>query len=189
MPGLYVTGDLYLPKGQTQPAPAILYVCGHGKVVKDGVSLGNKTYYQHHGEWFARNGYVCLAIDTVELGEIAGVRELSHDLERQAEELRELNQKLQETSLAREQAEAVINRQGERITALQANLAEVERRVADQSEQIADLSRERESLVERLPTKEDADALAAMSALLMKKVSGREANKANGPTMRIAEAA
>ncbi|MCA9065678.1 MAG: prolyl oligopeptidase family serine peptidase, partial [Planctomycetaceae bacterium] len=40
---------------------------------KDGVSLGNKTHYQHHGGWFARNGYVCLVIDTLQLGEIEGI--------------------------------------------------------------------------------------------------------------------
>lgn len=72
-PGLYVTGNLYLPKDLERPAPAILYVCGHGRVVKDGVSLGNKTHYQHHGAWFARHGYVCLVIDTLQLGEIEGV--------------------------------------------------------------------------------------------------------------------
>ncbi len=88
-PGLYVTGDLYVPKSGVgfQPAknqerqagslphklPAILYVCGHGGVKKDGVSLGNKTHYQHHGGWFARNGYVCLIIDTLQLGEIEGI--------------------------------------------------------------------------------------------------------------------
>jgi len=72
-PGLYVTGNLYLPKKQTEPLPAILYVCGHGGVKQDGVSLGNKTHYQHHGAWFARNGYVCLTIDTLQLGEIEGI--------------------------------------------------------------------------------------------------------------------
>lgn len=72
-PGLYVTGNLYRPKTVTQPLPAILYVCGHGRVVKEGVSLGNKTHYQHHAGWFARNGYVCLIIDTLQLGEIEGI--------------------------------------------------------------------------------------------------------------------
>src|SRR4051794_20081426 len=74
-PGLYVTANLYFPKGLTKPAPAILYVCGHS-LVKDkqtGVSYGNKTFYQHHAEWFARNGYVCLVPDTLELGEIEGI--------------------------------------------------------------------------------------------------------------------
>ncbi|MFV0443202.1 MAG: alpha/beta hydrolase [Planctomycetaceae bacterium] len=72
-PGLYVTGNVYVPKNLTGKAPAILYVCGHGQVKKDGVSYGNKTSYQHHGEWFARHGYVCLTIDTIQLGEIEGL--------------------------------------------------------------------------------------------------------------------
>lgn len=72
-PGLYVTGNLYVPKNLSGPVPAILYVCGHARVVKDGVSLGGKAHYQHHGGWFARNGYVCLIIDTLQLGEIEGI--------------------------------------------------------------------------------------------------------------------
>lgn len=72
-PHLYVTANLYLPKHRTKPAPAILYVCGHGQVKVDGVSMGNKTSYQHHGAWFARHGYVCLTIDTIQLGEIEGL--------------------------------------------------------------------------------------------------------------------
>jgi hypothetical protein len=80
MPGLYVTGDLYIPHGLKEPAPAILYVCGHARVVKDGVALGNKTAYQHHGEWFARNGYVCLIIDSLELGEIEGIHHGTYNL-------------------------------------------------------------------------------------------------------------
>lgn len=72
-PGLYVTGNLYVPKKREGKLPAILYVCGHGKVSKNGVSYGNKTHYHHHGSWFARNGYVCLTIDTLQLGEIEGI--------------------------------------------------------------------------------------------------------------------
>ncbi|MFP6888116.1 MAG: prolyl oligopeptidase family serine peptidase [Opitutales bacterium] len=74
-PGLYVTGNLYLPavRKPGQKFPAILYVCGHGRVKKDGVSYGNKVHYQHHGSWFARHGYVCLTIDTIQLGEIEGL--------------------------------------------------------------------------------------------------------------------
>ncbi|MGI9474717.1 MAG: alpha/beta hydrolase, partial [Rubripirellula sp.] len=73
MPGLYVTANLYRPAIQNAPLPAVLYVCGHGRVRKDGISLGNKTHYQHHGAWFAKNGYVCLTIDTIQLGEIEGL--------------------------------------------------------------------------------------------------------------------
>ncbi len=117
-PGLYVTGDLYLPKqasggrqlpdvsksslatdaksgetsagirGLTPPArqdarlPAILYLCGHGGVKKDNVSFGNKVHYQHHGGWFARNGYVCLIIDSLQLGEIEGIHHGTHRYDR-----------------------------------------------------------------------------------------------------------
>ncbi|MCX6953769.1 MAG: hypothetical protein NTV51_16580, partial [Verrucomicrobia bacterium] len=73
MPGLYVTANLYVPKNLKGKAPAILYACGHATVKEGAVSMGNKTGYQHHGEWFARNGYVCLAIDTIQLGELEGV--------------------------------------------------------------------------------------------------------------------
>lgn len=72
LPGLYVTGNLYLPKGLTQPAPAVLYVCGHAQVKTNNISYGNKTGYRHHGAWLARHGYVCLVIDTLQLGEIQG---------------------------------------------------------------------------------------------------------------------
>jgi len=81
-PGLYVTGNLYLPAnpdrkggggdakvGGGKKHPAILYVCGHSNKGRDG----NKTAYQDHGLWFAKHGYVCLIVDTLQLGEIAGI--------------------------------------------------------------------------------------------------------------------
>ncbi|MCA9083769.1 MAG: acetylxylan esterase [Planctomycetaceae bacterium] len=73
LPGLYVTGNMYLPKEVKEPLPTILYVCGHARMKDGDISLGNKTGYQHHGAWFARNGYACLTIDTLQLGEIEGV--------------------------------------------------------------------------------------------------------------------
>lgn len=72
LPGLYVTANLYRPRNLPGPLPAILYACGHAQVKTNGVSCGNKTFYQHHGIWFARHGYVCLLIDTLQLGEIEG---------------------------------------------------------------------------------------------------------------------
>jgi dienelactone hydrolase len=70
-PGLYVTGNLYLPSGAAAGAklPAVLYVCGHSGRGRDG----NKVAFQHHGMWFAMHGYVCLIIDTLQLGEIAAI--------------------------------------------------------------------------------------------------------------------
>jgi dienelactone hydrolase len=73
VPGLYVTGNLYRPKTVREPLPAILYVCGHSKVEKDGVIYGNKAHYQHHAEWYAANGYLCLVVDTLQLGELPGL--------------------------------------------------------------------------------------------------------------------
>lgn len=78
LPGLYVTANLYVPKGLTNPAPTILYLSGHGTVISNGVSYGNKVTYQHHGAWFARNGYVCMILDTLQLGEILGLHHGTH---------------------------------------------------------------------------------------------------------------
>ena len=59
-PKLYCTATLFLPKDLTNRVPAILYECGHIGVKTNGVSLGNKGFYQSDGAWYARNGYVCL---------------------------------------------------------------------------------------------------------------------------------
>lgn len=79
-PHLYVTANLYVPKNLSKPVPAILYACGHSRVVTNGVSFGNKTGYQHHGAWFARNGFMCLVIDSLQLGEIEGLHHGTHNL-------------------------------------------------------------------------------------------------------------
>jgi hypothetical protein len=81
-PGLYVTANLYRPnpdanhqsRARKRPEangkyPAVLYICGHSWRGRDG----NKSAYQDHGIWFARNGYICLVLDTLQLGEIPGV--------------------------------------------------------------------------------------------------------------------
>jgi cephalosporin-C deacetylase-like acetyl esterase len=77
-PGLYVTGNLYRPKNVTGKLPAILYLCGHLGHGRDG----NKASFQEHGMWFARNGYAALLIDTLQLGEIAGVHHGTYNLGR-----------------------------------------------------------------------------------------------------------
>ena len=74
-PGLYVTANLYLPAGGSGPLPAILYVCGHAPH-----PLGAKSYYQDRAAWFASHGYVCLILDTLEFGEVAGIHHGIHDL-------------------------------------------------------------------------------------------------------------
>jgi cephalosporin-C deacetylase-like acetyl esterase len=76
MPGLYVTGNLYLPKENRGRHPAVLYLCGHSPG-----PWGNKVDYQHHGIWLARHGYVAFLIDSVEFGELPGIHHGTHDLE------------------------------------------------------------------------------------------------------------
>ena len=70
-PHLYVTANLYrpakIPEGQR--LPAIVYVCGHSNRGRDG----NKTAYQSHGIWLARHGYICLTLDSLQLGEIGAI--------------------------------------------------------------------------------------------------------------------
>ncbi|MGD8500179.1 MAG: prolyl oligopeptidase family serine peptidase, partial [Phycisphaerales bacterium] len=70
-PRLYVTANLYRPKNvaKDQHLPAVLYVCGHSSRGRNG----NKTAFQSHGIWFARHGYICLSLDTLQLGEIAAI--------------------------------------------------------------------------------------------------------------------
>ena len=70
-PHLYVTANLYRPAALKpgERLPAVLYVCGHSGRGRNGC----KTAYQSQGIWFARHGYVCLVLDTLQLGEIAGI--------------------------------------------------------------------------------------------------------------------
>jgi dienelactone hydrolase len=78
-PGLYCTASLFLPNNMKQPAPTILYECGHWRLLTNGVSYGNKALYQIDGAWFARNGYVCLVLDTLLAGEIQGIHTGTRD--------------------------------------------------------------------------------------------------------------
>jgi hypothetical protein len=85
LPGLYVTGNLYLPEGESvrkkeengKPSslPTVLYVCGHSPH-----PLGAKWDYQDRAAWFVRHGYVCFVLDTLEFGEVPGLHHGIHDL-------------------------------------------------------------------------------------------------------------
>ncbi|HUW58219.1 MAG TPA: hypothetical protein VMZ92_16400 [Planctomycetota bacterium] len=63
-PGFYVTANLYLPKKLKAPAPGVLYACGHSDT--------QKVHYQFHARRFAELGFVCLIVDSVQLGELRG---------------------------------------------------------------------------------------------------------------------
>jgi cephalosporin-C deacetylase-like acetyl esterase len=78
MPGLYVTGNLYLPAAAVpgSKTPTVLYVSGHSPG-----PAGAKVDYQRHGIWFAKNGLIALLLDTNEFGEIPGIHHGLHNLE------------------------------------------------------------------------------------------------------------
>lgn len=64
LPGLYVPANLYIPDEIREPAPAVLYVCGHSRT--------QKVSYQPYPRKFAQLGFVCLIIETIQWGEVLG---------------------------------------------------------------------------------------------------------------------
>lgn len=65
LPDCWITAGLYEPDPRPdQPCPGVLYVCGHGP-------LGHPDYQGHAIRW-ARRGYVCLIVDTIEQGDNPG---------------------------------------------------------------------------------------------------------------------
>jgi len=64
LPRLHVTANLYVPEPLAGPAPGVIYVCGH--------SEQQKVHYQAHPRRFAQLGFVCLIVETVQLGEVTG---------------------------------------------------------------------------------------------------------------------
>lgn len=74
-PGLYVTGNFYVPKEVTRSAPTLLYLCGHSAHPQ-----GAKTQYQDRTLWFATHGFCVLALDTLEFGEVPGIHHGTHNL-------------------------------------------------------------------------------------------------------------
>jgi len=64
LPQLYVVANLYVPENLAGPAPGVVYVCGHSDT--------QKVHYQAHPRRFAELGFVCLIVETVQLGEVRG---------------------------------------------------------------------------------------------------------------------
>ena len=68
LPKIYVTANLYVPKRRDGPLPAIVYVCGHAFSPH-----GDKAKYQRHGISFAKNGYVAIILDSIQIAETFGL--------------------------------------------------------------------------------------------------------------------
>lgn len=64
LPGLYVPAHLYIPDNIENPVPAILYVNGHART--------QNVHYQPYPAKFAKLGFVCLIIETIQFGEVRG---------------------------------------------------------------------------------------------------------------------
>jgi poly(3-hydroxybutyrate) depolymerase len=75
LPGLYVTGNFYLPKKHSDSLPAVLYLCGHSPG-----PAGAKVPYQDRVLWYPLHGFACLILDTVEFGEVPGIHHGTHNL-------------------------------------------------------------------------------------------------------------
>jgi dienelactone hydrolase len=76
LPRVYVTANLYVPKQRSGRVPAIVYVCGHGFLPQ-----GPKAQYQRHGISFAKNGYVALIIDPIQIAETFSLHHGIHNQE------------------------------------------------------------------------------------------------------------
>ena len=113
------------------------------------------------------------------------IKDQSSQLSEQSGRIESLTVSLSETTIAREQAEAINDRQGERLRQLQATLTESEEQVVELKDRVATLSQEIESVKGQLPTAEDEEALAALSNLLQTKKAGAPA-VSSGHSMRIA---
>ncbi len=61
LPGFAVSANLFIPKGRSFPAPAVVAPCGH--------SGREQEHYQALGMSFASNGYVTLVVDSPDRGE------------------------------------------------------------------------------------------------------------------------
>jgi cephalosporin-C deacetylase-like acetyl esterase len=68
LPSMYVTANLYVPAVRKGKVPAIVYVCGHAYTPQ-----GAKVAYQRHGISLAKNGYVAIIIDPIQIAELYGV--------------------------------------------------------------------------------------------------------------------
>jgi chromosome segregation ATPase len=115
------------------------------------------------------------------------IREQAAKLSGMEEHMRSLTVKLEEATTACKQADAIIDRQGKRLTEATAISADLERKAVEHAQRVSTLSAKIEELQQHLPTQEDEDALAALASLLQtKKVSVPAIGSAPKSEMRIA---
>ena len=94
------------------------------------------------------------------------LRQQTDIVEAKTQEITALQARWQEETTARAQAEGVIDRQGQRITSLQAAGSDLESQLAQLSQQLNQVTVQRDALTAQVPSPEDEQALAAMTTLL-----------------------
>ena len=78
-PGLYVTANLYRPKTRGQAACRRSSTsAGTARSRRTASSTATRPTTSTTRAWFAANGYVCLIVDTLQLGEIPGLHHGTH---------------------------------------------------------------------------------------------------------------
>ena len=106
------------------------------------------------------------------------LRQKTTDLETAGEQVKTINARLEEATKAKEQAEGVIDRQGQRLTQMQDTIANLEKQLAEQTQKAEQAHRELDAMRGQVPTQEDTEALAALTALLSAKKGAPVQNKA-----------
>lgn len=106
------------------------------------------------------------------------------ELQRMVEETAALSNRCQELMTAKEQAEAIIDRQGSRLTQMQTQITEMEQRLAEQTAALSAITSELDSVRAQLPSSEDKEALFSMAELLAKRPPAMTSRKM--PPMRMA---
>ena len=73
MPHFYVTANLYKPRKGKKPFPAVVWGPGHSADL-----YGAKALRQNYAIPWARNGYICLVVDPIQVAEVFGVHRGMH---------------------------------------------------------------------------------------------------------------
>jgi chromosome segregation ATPase len=97
------------------------------------------------------------------------------EMEKRLAEMEALRVDLEEMKASRASLEAEFAGRGERIAAMETTVREHARTVTEQADWIERLTAERDGLRDQVPSQEDAEALAVMTALLGSKQSAQAA--------------
>jgi predicted nucleic acid-binding Zn-ribbon protein len=108
------------------------------------------------------------------------IRQKTTEIETANEQVKTATTKFEEMRVAREQGEAVIDRQGQRLTQMQETISGLEKQLAEQTQKAEHAQHELDGLRGQVPTHEDTEALAALASLLSAK-KGAAAPKAPEP--------